>query len=171
MHIFFGGANVITSLSELEHVKKNAKKMVKKRASASAAAAAVPLPGLDIGADVAIMLELISSINKKFGLSKEQIDELDIETKRMLLVIITSLGSEIVGQVVTKQLITQLLKKVGTKVATKSIAKFVPIIGQATAAGISFASMKYLGDAHVEECYEVSKRFIQNQKTKEKVNI
>lgn len=117
------------------------------------------------------MLELINSINKKFGLSPEQIEELDLETKRMLLVIITSLGNELAEQVITKQLVTQLLKKVGTKVATKSIAKFVPIIGQATAAGISFASMKYLGDSHVEECYAVSKKFINNQKAKEKVTI
>ncbi|MCM3154986.1 YcjF family protein [Priestia megaterium] len=162
---------MITSFSELERVKKEAKKMVKKRASLSGAAAAIPLPGVDIGADITIMLELINSINKKFGLSPEQIEELDLETKRMLLVIITSLGSELAGQVITKQLVTQLLKKVGTKVATKSIAKFVPIIGQATAAGISFASMKYLGDSHVEECYAVSKKFVNNQKAKEKVTI
>ncbi|MED4029953.1 hypothetical protein P4672_27405 [Priestia megaterium] len=129
------------------------------------------MPGVDIGADITIMLELINSINKKFGLSPEQIEELDLETKRMLLVIITSLGNELAEQVITKQLVTQLLKKVGTKVATKSIAKFVPIIGQATAAGISFASMKYLGDSHVEECYAVSKKFINNQKAKEKVTI
>ncbi|MEK4718101.1 MULTISPECIES: DUF697 domain-containing protein [Priestia] len=162
---------MITSLSELERVKKEAKKMVKKRASLSSVAAAIPLPGVDISADVAIMFELINSINKKFGLTPEQIDELDLETQRILIVIITSLGSELAGKVITKQLVAQLLKKVGAKVATKSIAKFVPIVGQAAAAGISFASMKYLGDSHIEECYAISKKFINNRNAKEKVNI
>jgi len=165
-----GGTRLITSLSELERIKKEAKKMVRRRASLSGAAAVIPVPGVDIGADITIMMELISSINKKFGLSPEQIDELDSDTKSMLLIIITSLGSELAGKVITKQLITQLLKKVGAKVATKSVAKFLPIIGQATAAGISFGAMKYLGDSHIEECYAVSKRFI-NERKKEKVNI
>lgn len=44
--------------------------MVNKKATASAAAAAIPLPGLDVGADVAIMLELLPAINRRFGLSR-----------------------------------------------------------------------------------------------------
>jgi uncharacterized protein (DUF697 family) len=75
--------------------------MVNKRASA--AAAVIPVPGADIGADVAIMLELLPAINRKFGLSPEQLDGLDAAMKGKILVIISSIGSQLVGKLITKQ--------------------------------------------------------------------
>jgi hypothetical protein len=61
---------------------------------------------------------------------------------------------------VTKQLITQVLKRVGIRVATKSVVKFIPILGQALAASISFGAMKWVGNSHVDDCYEVAKKVI-----------
>jgi uncharacterized protein (DUF697 family) len=151
------------SIAELDRIKRECISIVNKRASASGLAAAVPLPGADIAADVAIMMELLSTINKKFGLSQDQIDGLDPETKKMLLVIVTSIGSDIVGKLITKQLVAQLLKKVGARVAVKGVAKFIPIVGQLAAAGISFGAMKMLGNSHIEECYQVCKRFIEEK--------
>ena len=135
--------------------------MVTKRASASAVAAIVPVPGVDIGADVTIMMELLPPINRKFGLSPEQIDQLDAAIKGQVLVVITSLGSKLVGKFITKEAIMLLLKKVGTRVAVKSVRKFIPFVGQAISAGISFGAMKYLGNSHIDECYEVCQRIIQ----------
>lgn len=65
-----------------------------------------------------------------------------------------------IGRMVTKQLIIQVLKRVGIRVATKSIVKFVPILGQVLAASISFGAMKLIGNAHVDDCYEVAKKVI-----------
>ena len=76
----------------------------------------------------------------------------------MILVAITSIGSELIGKLVTKQLVLQVLKRVGIRVATKSVAKYVPILGQALAASISFGAMKVVGNSHVDDCYEVAKR-------------
>lgn len=152
-----------TTISELDRIKEECKSIVNKRASASAAAAVVPIPGLDVGADVTIMMELLPAINRKFGLSPDQIDQMDATTKAQILVIITSLGSKLVGKVISKEVIMVLLKKVGSKVAVKSVAKFVPFIGQAVSAGISFGAMKYLGNSHIEECYEVCRRMIEAQ--------
>lgn len=152
-----------TTIEELDQVKKECTKLVNKRASASGLVAVIPVPGLDVGADVGIMMELTSKINKKFGLSSDQIDELDTETKRILMMIISSLGAELAGKLITKELVVQLLKKVGVKVATKASVKFVPIIGQAAAAGISFGAMKLLGRSHVEECYKICKKYIEDQ--------
>lgn len=42
--------------------------------------------------------------------------------------------------------------------AIKQVTKYVPFVGQAVSAGISFGAMKYLGNAHIEECYAVCKR-------------
>ncbi|PLR94429.1 hypothetical protein [Bacillus sp. T33-2] len=150
------------TIAELDRIKAECRSMVTKRASASGAAAIIPAPGADIAADVAIMLELLPAINRKFGLSQEQIDELDPDTKKMILILITSAGSELIGKVITKQIVAQLLKKVGARVAVKSVVKFVPFLGQAAAAGISFGAMKYLGNSHIDECYAIAKRYIEN---------
>lgn len=151
------------SMSELERIKEECKSMVNKRASTSAVAAAVPLPGLDVGADVVIMMELLPAINRKFGLSPEQIEQLDQAMKGQILVIISSLGSKLVGKFITKEAVVLLLKKVGARIATKQVAKYIPFVGQAVSAGISFGAMKYLGNSHIDECFEVCKRVIEKQ--------
>ena len=153
------------SMKKLNRVYDETKSMVTKRATLSSLTAVVPLPGVDVAADVAIMVELLSAINRKFGLSPEQIDQLDSDIKKQLLVIITSISTEIgkglIGKEVSKEVVTLMLKKVATRVATKQVTKFIPFIGQVVAASVSFGAMKYLGNSHVDECYAVCKRAIQ----------
>jgi uncharacterized protein (DUF697 family) len=154
-----GDAHLIPKTTvELDQIRDDCKTMVTRRATASAAAAVVPVPGVDVAADVAIMLELLPAINRKFGLSPDQIDQLDPAIKAKILVIITSIGSQLVGKVITKELITKLLKKVGIRVTIKQVSKYIPIIGQTLSASISFGAMKYLGNSHIDECYLVCKR-------------
>ena len=149
------------TLVELDSLRDECKSMVTTRASLSAGAAIVPIPVADIGADVALLLEMIPLINRKFGLSPEQIDTLDPQVKKIILVAITSIGSEMVGKLITKQLVLQILKRIGIRVATKSVAKYVPILGSALSASISFGAMKMVGNSHVDDCYEVAKRAVQ----------
>lgn len=151
------------NIKELNEIRETCKSMVNTRATASAAAAVVPVPGADVGADIAIMMELLPTINRRFGLSPDQIDQLDSEIKAKILIIITSIGSKLVGKVITKEAIGLLLKKVGKRVAVKQVTKFVPFVGQAVSAGISFGAMKYLGNSHIDECYEVCRRVIEMQ--------
>lgn len=114
------------TLSELYRIKEECKSMVNKRASASAAAAVVPVPGADVGADIVIMMELLPSINKKFGLSPEQIDQLDLVIKGRIAVIISSVGSELVGKYITKQTRNYVIKKSGSKSCGKAGCKICP---------------------------------------------
>ena len=150
------------TMQELDSIRDECYSMVTTRSTASAAAAVVPLPGVDIGADVALLLEMIPTINNRFGLSSDQVNQLDPQVKKLVLVAITSIGSELIAKQVTKQMIVQALKTVGVRVATKQVAKYVPFIGSAIAAGISFTAMKYVGNGHVDDCYNVAKRIISN---------
>lgn len=152
------------TINELGRIRDECKSMVTKRATVSGAAAAVPLPGVDIGSDVALLLEMIPAISRRFGLSQEQIEAQDPQIKGLILVAITSVGSQMVGKAITKQLIMQLLKQVGVRVATKQITKWIPIVGSAISAGISFTAMKYLGNSHVDDCYSVAKRVLEKKK-------
>lgn len=152
------------TLEQLEQVRKECRTMVKKRATASAGTTLVPLPGTDVLADVGMLMQLLPAINNKFGLSQKQLDGMDPETKSMIYGFVMSIGSKIIGRMVTKELVVQVLKRVGVRVATKSVAKFVPFAGQGLAAALSFTAMRYVGNKHVDDCYEVVKRMIEQRK-------
>ena len=145
---------------ELEQVKTECMKLVNKRAVLSGVAAAVPLPGVDISADITIMVELLTEINKRFGLSEEQVSQLDFERKKVLLVIISSVGNELAGKTISATVVRSVLKKVSNKIAARQVSRLVPLAGQALSAGISFAAMRYLGRQHVEQCYQIALRYM-----------
>jgi uncharacterized protein (DUF697 family) len=154
------------TINELSRIRDECKSMVTKRASVSGAAAVIPLPGVDIGSDVALLLEMIPAINRRFGLSQEQIEAQDPHIKGLILVAITSVGSQLIGKTITKQLIMQLLKQVGIRMASKQVVKWIPFAGSLLAGTISFSAMKYLGNSHVDDCYSAA-RLILEKKRKE----
>ncbi|CAM4218311.1 hypothetical protein VRRI112168_18155 [Vreelandella rituensis] len=147
---------MIESLEDLEAVKKSCQSLVTKSSRLSAGAAIIPIPGVDIGSDVAILMRLIPAINQKFGLSPEQIDSLDTESKLFVMTAISNTGSKMAGKYITKKLIVLLLNKTAGKVAAKGVAKFAPFVGSAVAGGISFTAMKYMGNSHIEDCYDIA---------------
>ncbi|MCX7205891.1 MAG: hypothetical protein NT086_07890 [Proteobacteria bacterium] len=151
---------IANHLAELNAIKEECYSLVTKRAAISATASAVPMPGTDIAADIAIMLELIPAINQKFGLAKEQIEGYSPTNKILIYKAIESAGSQMAGQLITKTIITQILKNVAGKAAVKQVLKFVPIVGSLVNAGIGFTAMKHVGNSHVDDCFEVRKNLL-----------
>jgi len=152
------------NLEELEKIRSTCRSMVTKRAAASAGGTLVPVPGLDIAADVGLLLELLPAVNRKFGLTPEQIDELQPRLKVLLYGIIKKVGSSLAGRIITQRLVIAVLKKVGIRMAAKQVLKYIPMAGQAAAAALSYAAMMYVGNAHVDECYEIVKAAIDARK-------
>jgi hypothetical protein len=144
------------SMDELEKIRRSCKTMVKRRAATSGGMALIPVPGLDIAGDVGMLLQLIPSINRKFGLTPEQIDELDTHHQVLIYAMIKKVGSDLVGRAITRQLALAALKTVGGRVATKQVLKYVPVAGQAAAAALSVTAMMYLGNSHIEACYQIA---------------
>ena len=149
-----------TTLAQLDAVRAECRALVNRSASLSGIAAVVPLPGIDVGADVTLFMQLLPAINKRFGLSAHQVEELDERTKELVFLGATSVGSQVVARLVTAEAVTALLKRIGVRVAAKSAAKWVPVVGQAAAAGISFAAMRLVGNRHVEDCYQIARSVI-----------
>ena len=119
--------------------------------------ALIPIPGVDVAGDVGLLLQMIPAINRKFGLTPEQIEELDPRHKVLIYAMLKKVGSDLVGRAVTKKLAVAALKKVGVRLSAKQVLKYVPFAGQAAAAAISVTAMMYLGNAHIDACYEVAK--------------
>ena len=88
---------------KLEQVRKECRKMVLSRAATSAGVSVIPLPGLDIAADVGLLMKLLPAINRKFGLSPEQIEDLDPARKALIYSLIKRGGKSLVGRVITKE--------------------------------------------------------------------
>jgi len=150
---------------ELDAVVRRCRKMVTGRALASAGAVLVPLPGLDLAADVALLTQLIPAINREFGLTPDQIERLSPRAKVLVYRAIVAFGGAMVGRVITRDLILRALAAVGMRVTTKTAARLVPIAGQAVAAGLSFTAMRLVGTSHIRDCRRVVEMVLAEQRS------
>lgn len=148
---------MITSVTELGRIRAECSKFVTKRSLMAAGAAVVPIPGVDIVADISIMTTMLPEISKRFQLDHDQVEKLEPHVAQKVFVMASSLGNNVIGRNVTKRLVTALLRRVGKRVATASVAKYVPIVGSGVAAAISFGAMKMVGKSHIDDCYRTAK--------------
>ena len=139
----------------LEEIAARCRKMVIKRAMMSAGAVLVPIPGLDLAADLALLAKLVDEVNEAFGLTPAQIDQLPVSRRTTVYKAVVATGGAMVGRVISKNLLIRALSRVGVRMSAKQAARFVPIAGQALAAGLSFAAMRYVGLQHVRDCERV----------------
>ena len=140
---------------DIAGIAKRCQSIVRTRAVASATVALVPIPGLDLVADVALLARMIERINQEFGLSAQQIERLDSRTKVLLYRSIAGFGTSMVGKAVTRALLIQVLQTVAIRIASRSVARFVPLAGQAVSATLSFTAVRYVGERHVRDCLRV----------------
>jgi hypothetical protein len=149
--------------AELDAVAARCRAMVTRRALASAGAVLVPLPGLDLAADVALLTQLIPAINQEFGLTPDQIERLNPRAKALLYKAIVAFGGAMVGRVITRELVLQALAAVGMRITAKTAARFVPIAGQAVSAGLSYTAMRFVGTTHIRDCRRVVEAVLAEQ--------
>lgn len=147
---------------ELENIKKECLRMSNRRALLSAAASVVPIPFTDIATDVVLLRSIIPRITERFGLSKEQVDGYDPQLAIFIYDAAKKVGSNVMGKYLTKELIVQILRKIGIRrLTTNQVARYVPIIGQAVSAALSYGAMKLIIRSHIHECYRVARTVMQ----------
>jgi len=146
--------------SEIEAVVRQCRRLVNKRALMAAGVAVVPIPGVDWVTDVAVLLKLIPEINRAFGLTPEQIERLAPDRRVVVYKAISAGSGMLVGRLVTRDLIVKLLKLVGVRLTTQQAAKYVPIAGQAVSALLTFSSLKFVCEQHIQQCVAVSRQLM-----------
>jgi uncharacterized protein (DUF697 family) len=144
------------SEKDIGSVRERCRALVRKKAAISAGISAVPIPGVDMVADLTSFASMVEAINKDFGLSPAQIEALQPHMKVATYQAMAALGSTLVGKLVTKELVLRLLQKSGAKLAAKSATKIVPLAGQIASAAIGFALFRQMGYQHVEACARVA---------------
>ena len=144
--------------TELERIRGECRIMVKNRAFVSAGAATIPVPGADVLADMAVLSTMLQTINEQFGLSQQDLDQLDPEMRKFALAAAGSIGSKLIGKMITRQLVALVFKKFGVRFVSKQVVRFVPLLGQAVAAGLSYGVIARIGYTHIDDCYRVAQQ-------------
>jgi uncharacterized protein (DUF697 family) len=138
----------------LEAAVKRSRKLLHKRAMVAAAASAVPVPGLDWAVDAALLSKLIPEINRQFGLTPAQLDQLDPNKRDQVQKAVATVGTVLIGKLISKDLII----KVGVRLTTKQLAKYVPFAGQIVSAAVGYAAIRYFGEEHMKDCIRVARQ-------------
>jgi uncharacterized protein (DUF697 family) len=142
----------------LEAAVKRSRKLLNKRAMIAAAASAVPVPGLDWAVDAALLSKLIPEINKEFGLTPSQLDQLVPGKRDQVQKAVTLVGSVLIGKFISRDLVLKAATKIGVHLSAKQAAKFVPVAGQIASASMGYAAIRYFGEEHMKDCIRVSRQ-------------
>ncbi|WP_332815205.1 hypothetical protein [Ramlibacter sp.] len=141
----------------LEDRVRACRKLLSRRALMGAAASAVPIPGLDWAADAALLTRLLPEINSAFGLTPDQLARLPHHKRDQVQKAVAAVGSVAIGRVVTRDLVVRLARTVGVRMTGKQAARYLPLAGQAVAAILGYAALRYLGEEHLKDCVRVVK--------------
>ncbi|WP_411879313.1 hypothetical protein [Polaromonas sp. YR568] len=142
----------------LEAAVKRSRKLLNKRAMVAAAASAVPVPGLDWMVDAAMLSKLIPEINKEFGLTPQQLDQLEPRKRDQVQKAVSMVGSVLIGKFISRDLLIKAATKIGVRLTTKQVAKYVPLAGQVISAAVGYAAIRYFGEEHMKDCIRVAKQ-------------
>jgi uncharacterized protein (DUF697 family) len=142
----------------LQEAVIRSRKLLNKRALVAAAASAVPVPGLDWAVDAALLSKLIPEINKEFGLTPKQLDQLDPKKRDQVQKAVAMVGSVLIGKFISRDLVLKAATKIGVRLTTKQVAKFVPLAGQIVAAAVGYAAIRYFGEEHMKDCIRVARQ-------------
>lgn len=140
---------------ELAAAVQRSGRLLHRRALVAAAASAVPVPGLDWAVDAALLSRLLPQINAQFGLTPEQLDQLDPKKREQVQKAVTLVGSVLIGKFITKELVLRATRTLGLRLTAMQLAKYVPLAGQAVAATVGYATLRYLGEQHLRDCVQV----------------
>ena len=143
---------------QLRAATLRARRLLNRRALAGAAASVVPIPGVDWLVDAALLSKLIPAISAEFGLTPEQIDRLPARKRHEVEKAVSVVGSLVIGKFITRDLVIRASAAVGRRLTIKRAARYVPLAGQAFAAAIGYAAIRYLGEQHIRDCLEVCRQ-------------
>lgn len=147
----------MAAATELDRLREECRALARKRALVSAGAAVVPVPFMDIVVDAGILMELIPEISHRFGLASEDIDAMDPAQREKTWRVIRRRGAQLVGIVLTRQLVRKSFQGMAGRLITRQISKFIPLGGQIVAAGLGYFVMRKIVYKHIDDCYGVAR--------------
>jgi len=139
----------------VDSLRKECRAMARRRAALAAATSLIPVPGIDLATDLALMTRLIKRINEHFGLSEAQIGRLSSQRQALVYRLLASAGGTLAAHLTTPLLIGRIVRVVGLRLTTMETARLVPIAGQIVAAGIGYWSVNTVAMRHIAHCERI----------------
>ncbi len=148
------------SPQDIDAVIGHCRRLVGRRALMAAGVSVVPVPGIDWLTDIAVLMKLIPDINHAFGLTEQQVERLSPDRRLAVYKAISAGGSVLIGKLVTREVVVRVLRLVGVRLTAQQAAKFVPIAGQAVSAALTYSSLRYVCEQHIQQCVAVSRQLL-----------
>ena len=152
------------TLPELDRIRSSCQSLAARRATVAAGLAMVPVPGIDLLVDASVLGNVIPRINKRFGLTPRQIEELDAQKRSTIAEMIKVVGADFVGRSITRNLIMTVLKRAGKRAVSNRLLRYAPIVGRAASAALSYAAMMYVSNAHIDACYHIARAAMEEKR-------
>ncbi|XP_051960593.1 interferon-inducible GTPase 5-like isoform X2 [Xyrauchen texanus] len=146
----------------IERKKKALEKNISRVALLSAGAAAVPVPGLSVAVDIGLLVNETQKYKTAFGLDDESLQKIS-ERSGKSVEFLTSVMKSVVCEGITAGSIILLLKQsslYAAEEAVEEVLNFIPIIGSAVAAGLSFVAVSYMLKKILNEIAEDAKNVL-----------
>ncbi len=156
----------LSMLSEniFELKKEEAIEIVTNRAYLAAINGINPIPGLDVSIDLGILYNMVKEVNQIFGLSEKQIKYLEKTTSISQNPMYAGIKQNIlkfIAQYTNAEAITTILKKFSSSITSKEFSKYIPFIGQAISATISYKMTRWLGEDYIDNAIKLSSELIE----------
>ena len=147
----------ITSETILLEKRKIAHKIVSRYSALAAANGLNPIPGLDVGVDVTLMITMSKQVQNIYDINAEQqeysMQLLDKKSAKFIATKVLQYTSRYGG----KEAIMLLLKKLSTTLVAKTASKWIPFVGPIIAAGIGFKMTSWIGNDMIKDAEEIAK--------------
>lgn len=147
--------------SQLVALQLECRKMVRRRAALSALTSLIPIPGIDLITDTAVLVKLIPDINAKFGLPDATHSKLSPTKKVLHYRLLAAAGGMFASRAVTAKVVIGTLRIAGLRLTVMEATRLVPIAGQIAAAIIGYLTLSYVAGKHVDECAALAREIRQ----------
>jgi small GTP-binding protein len=144
----------------LRKKRQSAESIVNRYALVAAANGFNPVPGLDISVDVGVLSIMAGKVISAYGLRE---DQLPFGPRKKFTAGTIKVIREVtkpVTEYLAKEGIMIVLKRLGGEIAGRSIAKWVPLVGQAVASYLGYKLTVSFGMKVIDDCEHATKEVI-----------
>ena len=136
-------------------LRQECRAMARRRALLAAATSLIPVPGIDLATDLALMTRVIARINEHFGLSEAQLGRLSSQRQALVYRLLANAGGTLAARLTTPLLVGRIVRLVGIRLTAMEAARLVPVAGQLVAAGIGYWSVNTVAMRHIAHCERI----------------
>ena len=129
--------------------------MARRRALLGAVTSLIPIPGVDLATDLALLTRVIERINTHFGLSEAQIGQLSSQRQALVYRLLANASGMLAARLTTPMLVGRIVRLVGIRLTAMEAARLVPVAGQIVAAGIGYWSINTVAMRHIAHCERI----------------